>query len=319
MPISNFPGGFANGLTVRGLPINLAHPGNVFWVNGSGVLPDGGSAGSDGGKGTYLRPFATIDYAIGKCTANRGDIIMVMPGHTEDLDAAGDITMDVAGVAIVGLGTGAKRPTITYSDTDGTFAVSAANCSVVNCVFQAGIADVVTAITVAATADGFSMEYCESNEGAVAGTYNFIDVITLTTGADNLSWRKCKFIGADTNNDAFITGVAHNGFYIDECYFASNVAQAAAVGLVEATGNVTNCIIKDSHFRSNIDNAKQIDLQGAACGGLISNCYFSSIDTAGAVGASINFTGGHAFECYVSGEADAYGLIGGGSAVYNNS
>ncbi len=318
MGYSNYPNGFTNGVTVRDLPIQLAHPGRIFWVNNSSVLAPGGVAGSDSGNGTYLRPFRTIDYAIGRCTASRGDIIMVMPGHAETLSSASAITLDVAGVAIVGLGTGTLRPTLTFSATDATMVISAANCTLVNIILQAGIAEVVTALSLTAAADGTSFEHIESYEGAVAGTYNFVDVITLATGANNLSWRDCIFIGNDTNNDSFITGVAHDGFYVSNCYFASNVAQAAAVGLIESSGNITNAIIRDCYFRSNVDNALWIDSDGAANSGLIVNCYVSSIDTAGATSTG-DFTGGHFFECYVSGEDDAFGLVGGGGVVYNNA
>ena len=296
----------------------MAHPGKIFWVNNSTVLAPGGVSGSDGNPGTFLRPFSTVDGAIGKCTASRGDIIMVMPGHAESVATASAITSDVAGVAIFGLGSGSLRPTFTFTGTAATWVVSAANCSFGNIILQAGIADVVTALSLSGTADGTSFEAIESYEGAVAGTYNFVDVTTLATGANNLSWRNCKFIGNDTNNDAFITGVAHDGFYIDNCYFASNVAQASAVGLVESSGNVTNAVITNCYFRSNIDGALWIDLAGAACGGLVANCYVSSIDTAGATSTG-NFTGGHFFECYVSGEADAFGIVGGGGVVYNNA
>ena len=315
MALSNYPNGFTSGVTIREVPIQLAHPGKVFWVNNSSVLAPGGITGSNNNDGTYRKPFSTIDGAIGKCTADRGDIIMVMPGHAETLSTASAITMDVAGVAIIGLGTGAKRPTLTFSATDATVVISAANCSLVNIILQAGIADVVTALSLAATADGTSFEHIESYEGAVAGTYNFVDVITLATGANNLSWRDCKFIGNDTNNDSFITGVAHDGFYMSNCYFASNVAQASAVGLVDSSGNVTNALIKNCYFRSNIDGALWIDFNGAANGGLVVNCYVSSIDVAGATSTG-DFTGGHFFECYVSGEADAFGLVGGGGVVY---
>jgi len=315
---SNYPNGFTNGVTVRDLPIQLVHPGKIWWVNNSSVLAPGGVGGSDGNPGTYLKPFNTVDYAIGKCTGSRGDIIMVMPGHAETLATASAITSDVAGVAIVGLGSGSLRPTFTFTATDATWVVSAANCSFCNIILQAGIADVVTAMSLSGTADGTSFESIESYEGAAAGTYNFVDVITLATGANNLSWNKCKFIGNDTNNDSFITGVAHQGFYVSDCYFASNVAQAAACGLIDSSGNVTDCVIKDCHFRSNVDGALWVDFNGAANSGLITNCYVSSIDTAGATSTG-DFTGGHFFECYVSGEADAFGLVGGGGVVYNNS
>ena len=66
---SNFPNGFANGVTIRGVPLTITNPGEVFWVNGSGVLAKGGVGGSNGNDGSYQRPFATIDYAVGKCTA----------------------------------------------------------------------------------------------------------------------------------------------------------------------------------------------------------------------------------------------------------
>ncbi len=48
MPISNFPSGFANGITIRGVPLLQTNPGQVFWVyNGTAILP-GQRGGSDG-------------------------------------------------------------------------------------------------------------------------------------------------------------------------------------------------------------------------------------------------------------------------------
>jgi signal peptidase I len=99
---SNFPNGFVHGINIRGLPILQLHPGEVFWVNTSSVGP----TGSNGNDGTYKYPFSTYDYAIGRCVANRGDIIVIRPGHAENITAASGVTNDVAGVATIGLGTG---------------------------------------------------------------------------------------------------------------------------------------------------------------------------------------------------------------------
>jgi len=74
MSTSNYPNGFPNGVIIRGMPLQQAYSGQVFWVNNSSVLPPNGIAGSNGNKGTYLQPFATLDYAVGRCTAGRGDI-----------------------------------------------------------------------------------------------------------------------------------------------------------------------------------------------------------------------------------------------------
>ena len=309
MGYTNFP----NGITSMGMPVvggAVLTTGNVFFVDS--VTGLNGNSGKD-----KDHPFATIDYAIGRCTANKGDYIVIMPNHTEDIAAAGGITLDIAGVTLLGLGTGTTRPTITFSETDSTFIISAADCTLFNMVFEAAVAEVVAGIAMSGDADGTVFDSIESYEGAAAGTYNFVDFTTIATGANNLTWRNCKFIGNDTNNDAFISGVAHDGFYMDNCYFASNVAQAAVHGLVVSSGNVTNAVITNCYFRSNIDGALWIDFDGAANSGLVANCYVSSIDTAGATSTG-DFTGGHFFECYVSGDADAFGLVGGGGVVYTN-
>ena len=94
--MSNYPNGFANGISVRGMPLLSAYPGKVYWVSSVN--------GSNSNDGTFQKPFATIDYAVGRCTANAGDIIVAMPGHTETVTAAAGLDLDVAGICILGLG-----------------------------------------------------------------------------------------------------------------------------------------------------------------------------------------------------------------------
>lgn len=93
---------------VAGVPILPGWTtGNVFFVD-SGT----GSNSADMGK-KATEPFATLDYAIGRCTASNGDVIIVMPGHAETLTAA--IALDVAGIKIIGLGNGDNRPSFTLT------------------------------------------------------------------------------------------------------------------------------------------------------------------------------------------------------------
>ena len=312
MSMDNYPGGFNSGILIRGMPLQVTHPGKIFWVyNGSVLLPNQKN-GSDGNDGSYNAPFATLEYAIGRCTANRGDIIMIKPGHAENIASAGAITADVAGIAIVGLGTGALRPKFSFTLDTATMVISAANQTFYNIQWEANYADVAIGLDVSGV-DGLTFESCHFTE---AGTnLNFVVTIDLATGADNITFNNCKFIGNDAANDSFINGVAHDGFYMSNCYLAMNTAQTSVVGLLAASGNVTNVWIDNCAFRSNIDGALWVDFNGAACSGLITNCYISSIDTAGAT-ATLDFTGGHAFECYVAGEAGTYGIVGGGSGPY---
>jgi hypothetical protein len=170
---SNFPNGFASGVTIRGLPLQQLYPGEIFWVNNSSVLAKDGVGGSNGNDGTYRRPFSTIDYAVGQCTAGRGDIIMVMPGYTQTITLATEIVLDVAGIAIIGLGTGSLRPTITFgTNNTANIPITAANVSISNILFESAFLNVASAFTATGTSTptDFTVENCEFRDtGAALG------------------------------------------------------------------------------------------------------------------------------------------------------
>jgi hypothetical protein len=222
MPMSHFSNGFANGVSIRGVPVLNTHSGNVFWVSST--------AGSNGNKGTRERPFATIDYAIGRCTANNGDIILAMPGHAEAVTVS-SIACDVAGVTIIGLGSGAMKPTLTFSATDSRINVTAANCTWQNFRWTAGIADVVTAVLHATAAQ--NTQYLDI-EFSASAAFNFINGYTL--GAANISdgcrWERNYLRTADTGQLALaVTAAAHNDLKFYNNYV---VHAAAAAGLLTA-------------------------------------------------------------------------------------
>lgn len=121
--------------SLRRLAVGLASPGaaieveamlggffgaKLFYVHSSGsdTTNDGLSWGT---------PFATLDYAIGKCTADKGDVIVVRPGHAETTTA---IAADVAGVRIIGLGAGRNKPVFTAT-TGATDLINVSAASVV--------------------------------------------------------------------------------------------------------------------------------------------------------------------------------------------
>jgi len=316
--MSNYQDGFANGVTVRGIPLSQAYPGKIFWVNSSSVIPDTGVGGVDagtspaaGGKGTYNRPFATIDYAIGKTTANRGDVIAVMPGYSQDITGAAGIALDVAGVAIIGLGSGSLRPQLTGTATASTFTITAANCAIINLEFVGGVIDQTTFLSLSAAALGASVENCRFTDST---NLNWLDAVTLTTLCHDVSFIGCRFNGNDAQNNAMITGTAHDRLYIEDCTFYQNVAQATEIALIAGTA-ITSSIIKNCSFRSNVDEAIMVNFSGT-CTGLITHCYFSSIDDGGAITAGITASGMQCFECYFTGEADKWGLLGGMTAIY---
>lgn len=132
MATSNFPNGFAGGVNIRGVPVLNTYGGQVFWVDSA--------VGGNGNKGSFDRPFATIDYAVGRCTANNGDIIMVKPGHTETVTAAAGLALDVAGITIHFLGNDNDRARINFTTaTTADMDVDAADITLINPRFTAGV------------------------------------------------------------------------------------------------------------------------------------------------------------------------------------
>lgn len=173
---------------------------------------------------------ATIDAAIGYCTANRGDVILVAPGHTETV-TNGSIACDVAGVSIIGLGSGSMKPVLLFNATNSKINVTAADCTFQNFRFEAGISDVVTAVLHATAAQ--NTRYIDI-EFYATSTFNFINCYTL--GAANISdgcrWERNYLRTADTGQLALcITAAAH-----DDLKFYDNYVMhaAAAAGLLTA-------------------------------------------------------------------------------------
>ncbi len=92
--------------------------------------------------------YATVDAAINASLA--GDTIIVLEGHVETLADATSLVIDVAGLKIIGLGRGSRRPTFTMSAAGSNIPISAADGEFTNFLFKvgAGPVDVTKGITV---------------------------------------------------------------------------------------------------------------------------------------------------------------------------
>ena len=261
MPFSNFPNGFANGVAIRGMPILNSYGGNIFWV-------DSGS-GSNTNDGTHVRPYATLDYAVGKCTANNGDLILVKAGHTETVTAAGGLDLDVAGITIIGLGNGSDRPTVNFTTAVGAdMDVDADNITISNFLFTGGIDALTGPIDV--NAADFTMMDCETKD---------------VTG------QATDFIVTDANaNRLMIDGWTHRG--------AAAAGGASALQIVGGDGaTVRNFFIDGNFDTAAIENvttaATNLTINGGANGSYIRNrnsadvCFTAVATTTGNVGPNI--------------------------------
>jgi len=139
---------------------------------------------------SWLNPMATIDQAVDKCTASRGDVIYVASCHAENLAADSAIDIDVVGVTVQGIRRGREMPTLTYTAAAGDCKLAAANTSIRDIRFLGGI-DVGTGCIEVSAAD-CSIIDCEFRDVTGEAT----DVVMLVAGADRCLIDGYKHFGA---------------------------------------------------------------------------------------------------------------------------
>ena len=302
--MSNYPAGFVDRLTIRGVPITQLHPGDVFWVNNSSVLVPKGVGGSDSNPGTYHRPFSTIDKAINVCKASRGDIVVVMPGHAETIASATALVPDVAGVAIIGLGSGSLRPTLTLSATSSSIIVSGANTVLQN--FLVTISEDVT-IVVEVTGAGSQIVNCEFR-GAITPAKEWVNCIDIGGAAANACDRTvvsgCKFTSpAVGSTDAIKLSEISEGVIIENCSVFGDFSVAP---IHNPTGFVcTNLTVRDCTLKNTQTGDLALELVSACTGALIRNFY--STDVAGIGGVDTGSC--NSFECFACDAVDVSGAL----------
>ena len=161
--------------------------GNVFYVD-SNTGSDTTNDGKDSGH-----PFATLDTAVAKCTANKGDVIYLMPGHSETLGAT-PIDIDVAGVSVIGLGRGSARPTFIFGNAASSIDIGASGCSLSNVVLQPSVTVVSIGIDVEAAVTDTLIQDVEVVPGEAGdGTDEFVIGIDVKAGCTRTVIRGLKY------------------------------------------------------------------------------------------------------------------------------
>ncbi len=201
-------------------PINTS-TGSIFWVH-SGT-------GSDAAGYGYSpdAPVATIDYAIGLCTASKGDVIYVMPGHNEGLGNA-QIAVDVIGISIIGLGKGSLTPRIDFDHANASIDISAAGCTLKNLRLLPSVTAVLIGIDVMAAVTDTTLEDIEVLPGEDgAGVDEFAVAIDIKAGCS-----RTKIVRPEIRQQATAAGVIA-GIKLTG---ASDNVKVIGPGYVEALG-----------------------------------------------------------------------------------
>lgn len=307
MTLTAYPHGISSfGVPVIGsgsqIPVST---GSYFFVDSST-----GAAGNDGKSPSF--PFATVAQAISASTADKGDVIILMPGHAEALTAT-SFALSKAGIQVVGLGTGLKRPTFTAAVTGGTVTVSANNCAVKNCRFVANVDNATTAFTLT-TAKEFTLEGNEFIDNSSA--LHWLSVLTVGTtdnAADGLriignSWWGLAIAPAAAFS---VTGDLDRLYISDnDITMASTDDEGSFLTLTADTIRAAR-ILRNRHFvTAATTTSVGIFITGSAtdCTGIVAYNLVTSLDTTTELIATAG-TGLAFFENYYTGTADASGKL----------
>jgi hypothetical protein len=245
------------------------HPGDIWFV---GSTVSGASDSVGFGKNPDA-PFATIDYAVGQCTASKGDVIYVLPGHAEVVAAAGGLDLDVAWITVKGLGKGVLQPTVTLTTADtADVDIDAAGITVENIHFVAGFADIAAMIDVNAT--DFTLRNCRFTQSAVNLNALVCVQDAAAAGSDRITIEGCSAIMYDAANTHFVnfagTGTGHvvkDNILIGD-WGTACIGGAGVITYATVIGNrISNAAADNDSCIKFAATATGICMENLACGG----------------------------------------------------
>lgn len=257
------------------------------------VIPTGGtvaayvrSTGPQSGDAPELvnNLVSTLNAGLARCRSGRGDTVLVLPGHTENISAADQMSSLVAGTSIIGMGRGSMRPSFTWTAATATFLFDVANVSLENCrLFLAGPHAAGTALTVAApitvTGANCSIIGCDIKCGFDADQICTIP-ITVPAGGDG-------FYFANNVVEALVAGPCTTFLRLTDCddvIIEGNsirvATTAAAVGVIQAlTTAPLRTLIRDNYLNNLKADSTAALTPMAAMTGVISDNYLEISST----------------------------------------
>lgn len=245
---------------------------------------------ADGGN----RAFPTLAAALADANVvtNRGDFILLLPGDTETVSAAGTITFSKAGITVIGIGTGTLRPTITFStSTAADMNIDAANITFYNVIFDlTGIDALVAPIDVNST--DFTMRECRVVT-ASASAQATLGILT-DANASRMKLLSNEFIGTtDAGTATVVRIVGGNEHVIDGNRFYG--AYTTTLGAIE--NNTTAClrcqITNNMIINATASSTVAMTFVAGSSGTIANNRMQILSGTAPIVGAGMSWVGGN--------------------------
>jgi hypothetical protein len=229
--------------------------GRVFWVAPSASYTVEGRAYSASDNNDGLSPeraVLTLDYAVGLCTANVGDIIVMLPGaHSYTATVA----VDVAGITITGLprgssmgatdhGAGFLRHASSVTSTADILTISAANVEVayLHLIPAASKAGVTISSTNAVNANLHDLTFLMTT-AAATDTFG----IQATAVADRTRIANCFAYVSDNQGPWVRTAAGFTNSVIENCTVIL-AGDTAWDDVIEITTGTDQLVIRDCDF-----------------------------------------------------------------------
>jgi hypothetical protein len=226
-----------------------------------------------------VRFAATIDGAMDLVVANRGDLVLVAPGHTETVTTA--ITLDVAGVKVLGLGWGSLRPTITVNGAIDGVNINAANVWFDNFNFAAPETDEQTSVININGVAGCTVRNIRALGSKTSK--NVVDMITVVAASDDLLIENIEFYNTVVAVNSFISlEGASSRVTLRNIVCHGDVATA---GLIDGA-LITQLFMEDVRIAV-VGSSKPAATLDSNPTGLARNCFFSGTSTTLATNANL--------------------------------
>lgn len=225
----------------------------------------------------------TLNAGLARCRSGKGDVVMVLPDHSESINSADKMSSLVAGTKIVGCGDGNLRPTFTWTAAGATFLFDVANVSLSNCILKladSGNAGVTVAAPITVSAAGCSIVGCRIMFGDDANDIVTIG-ITTTASADDFTFSGNTCIGATAAEcTTFLQIVGADRLVMHDNYIAG-ATSAAGVGIVRFATTASTDIDLRRNVYINRKALSQCAVTGlAGVSGVSHQEHFAYLDTA---------------------------------------
>lgn len=245
------------------------------------------------------RVHTTIGAALTACVAGRGDVVLVLPGYTQDITAAAGIAFSKAGVSVIGLGAGTSRPTINFTtSTAADIDIDAANITIENFILDlTGVDALVAPIDVNAT--DFCLRKCLVVT-ADAGGQATLGILT-DANASRMVLEDNEFLGStDAGTAAAVRIVGGNEHVIKRNRFYG--AYTTTLGAID---NVTTACLRVTIEGNVIENAtaasaKAMVFVAASTGSIYNNRMQILTGTAPITGAAMSWVGANYYAATIA-------------------